>query len=226
MLSKAKSLLQAVEQVLFTEAYYDSILASAAKVLGMSADKIEDLAVDADPTKRTYIGWIIKQMKFKNIRLPEDTDRVMSVLAAFEHYKTIGSVNIQRDINQYRMFQDLEDVIDKLTGQGVVSKAAAQRDIMATGATEYRRSRNWVIYKVTTPEAAVAMARNTKWCLSNPRTAASYLAEGPLYVIFKVGAGNKMIKHAAMTDDYSQLMDVRDRPLSEIPDELKILLRP
>ena len=56
-------------------------IVSAAKSLGITAEQLLKLTGDVDPTpEHKFEAWLIKQLKFKNIRLPEDGGRVKKVL--------------------------------------------------------------------------------------------------------------------------------------------------
>lgn len=55
-----------------------------AKQLGLDTEQVITLARAADPTGRDkFVPWILKQMKFKNVRMPEDTSRVYDALSRF-----------------------------------------------------------------------------------------------------------------------------------------------
>ena len=121
-MSSEKDMLSEVEQLL--EAYYSQIFAATARALDIDEDDLEELAKDADPTGK-YMVWILKQMRDKNIRLPEDTEQVRHVLERFDYYKGFGS-GIEKDIGRYKMFQDLKDVIRELDRAGAISASEAE----------------------------------------------------------------------------------------------------
>jgi len=130
-----------------------------------------------------------------------------------------------RDLSYECSQQDLQDKIDELDESGVVSPAEEEEKIREMGIDVYSESSRWRIYEVTTPEAASFMARNTKWCTSDPHWAEQYLEDGPLYVVFRK-VGNKLEKYMQYSADYSQVMDVTDRPIEDIPPDLAELMSP
>ena len=70
---------------------------------------------------------------------------------------------------------------------------------------------------ITNPEDVCYYSRGTRWCTTRASTAKSYLTSGPIYIVFeKVGEGI-LKKIAQRTADYSQVMNVHDRPLEMDP---------
>ncbi len=195
--------------------------------LGINSEELRSLIEDADPTiNKKYQTWLLKQLKFKNLRLPEDRLRAISVLTTFHKLKTRFKF---RDIMQYLKFQDLESEADRL--KGVETKGDIIKDIKKQGIRDYRENKYWKIIEVTTPEAASWIAQHTKWCTSDPSVAREYLYEGPLYVIFKK-TPRGLEKWAQYTPDFEQFKDVRDRDVIDqdtgrrIPTGLAELIKP
>jgi len=191
--------------------------------LDISPEEIVKSVEPIEKGTKVYVPWLLNQMspsKMGNriIRLPEDSQRVIEVLNKFNLFKHKLK---HKDIARYK-FRELEGEIDKLGGTQVKSKRQETRDIKAIGVEDYRESSNYKIVEVTTVEAACQLAKNTKWCTSDPETAEEYL---PLFVVFERQNG-KLVKIAQYTEDFGQIMDVKDNPLESIPDELKKLMRP
>ena len=171
-----------------------------------------------------YVEWILRQLKTNTVRLPEDAGRVKQLLIDFDHYKSIGAADINRDIGSYKTIHDLEAVIDKLKGVDLKGRAETRQEYRA-GTQWVNESQNYKLLKITTPEAAAHYGLNTKWCTSNPKTAKKYLKKGPLYIIFKKQQEGKLKKLYQYTHDYSQFMDILDKPIR--PDkEIQQLIKP
>ena len=173
-----------------------------------------------------YVEWILRQLKTNTIRLPEDADRIKQLLVDFDHYKSIGSVDINRDIGSYKTIHDLEAVIDKLKGIDLKGRAETRQEYRE-GTQWVKESPNYKLLKITTPEATAHYALNTKWCTSNPQTAKTYLEKGPLYIVFQKQPDGKLKKLYQYTHDYSQFMNILDKlvkPNKEIQQLIKPLL--
>jgi hypothetical protein len=198
-------------------------LDSLSKQLGKTPQEIIALVEPITDAAR-YVEWILRQLKTNTIRLPEDADRIKQLLMDFDHYKSMGAININRDIGSYKIIHDLEAVIDKLKGIDLKGRAEARQEYRA-GTQWVKESPNCKILKITTPEAAAHYALNTKWCTSNPKTAKIYLKEGPLYIIFKKQPNGKLKKLYQYTHNYSQFMDILDKSIK--PDkEIQQLIKP
>ena len=171
-----------------------------------------------------YVEWILRQLKTNTIRLPEDTDRVKQLLIDFDHYKSIGAANINRDIGSYKTIHDLEAVIDKLKGVDLKGRAETRQEYRE-GKQWNNESPNYKILKIITPEAAAHYALNTKWCTSDAEMAEIYLKRGPLYVVFQKQPDGKLKKLYQYIYDYSQFMNILDKPVK--PDkEIQQLIKP
>jgi len=198
-------------------------LDSLSKQLGKTPQEIIALVEPITDIAR-YVEWILKQLKINTIRLPEDASRIKQLLIDFDHYKSIGAANINKDIGSYKTIHDLEAVIDKLKSVDLKGRAETRQEYRE-GNQWIKESPNYKILKITTPEAAAHYALNTKWCTSNPETAKIYLEEGPLYIIFKKQPDGKLKKFYQYTHDYSQFMDILD--ISVKPDkEIQQLIKP
>ena len=110
-------------------------LDSLAKQLNKNPQDIITLVEPITGAAR-YVEWILKQLKANTIRLPEDTNRVKQLLVDFDHYKSIGAADINRDIGSYKTIHDLDAVIDKLKGIDLKGRAETRQ--------EYREGTQWV----------------------------------------------------------------------------------
>jgi len=171
-----------------------------------------------------YVEWILRQLKIHTIRLPEDANRIKQLLIDFDHYKSIGAADINRDIGSYKTIHDLEAIIDKLKGVDLKGRAETRQEYRA-GAQWVNESPNYKLLKITTPEAAAHYGLNTKWCTSNPKIAKKYLIEGSLYIVFKKQPDGKLKKLYQYTYDYSQFRDILDKSVKPNK-EIQQLIKP
>lgn len=172
------------------------------------AEKIIRSIAEADPTEqKVYTPWLIKQVRKNNLRLPEDKERALASLRLFDQNKRVATFPGPKDINAYKIFQDLESVTDKLQGQELTSKRQTKRQVKEEGAKLVYDDSGYTVIEIIKPEAAVVYSKGSKWCTSNVGTAGGYLKKGPIHIIFKYDEKIAQL-HAAS----QQLMDLTDRP--------------
>jgi hypothetical protein len=180
------------------------------------AERQVRLIAEADPTRnKSYIIWLVKQVKLGHIRFPEDHDRVLNAMRTFEVAKKKPGFPGNKDVNKYDTFHDLEQAIDKLKGVDLTSKRQKIKEIKRLGANAIYDDGTWSIIEVTKPEAAAQYGYGTKWCTSNATTAAGYLKDGPLYIITKDDA-----KVAQLHIPTKQLKDTTDAQIQKPPTSL------
>lgn len=168
----------------------------------------------------TYAPWIMKQWKFGNIRLPQDSLDVRYILRMFEMAKRVNHPMIEKDIFRYRKFQDLREAILRVKEELEAYKSSRQtgKATKAEGSEAVYDDEDWRIIRLYTGDAASIYANNTRWCTSDPETAVEYMSEGALYIVFqKTEEGLKKI--AQYHPVTRSLMDLTDKEL-QLPDAL------
>lgn len=169
-------------------------------------DKVLEL-VPADPTNGTYLSWITKLLHRQLIRIPEDIAKIREALTEFERLKKIPSFQGNKDINQYQTFGELYQVI-KANSQ-VQSKAEFTKDAMIRGAKQVAADEDYVLIRVTTPEAGAKLFRHTAWCVKDPDLFEEYYMRDPEF--FMVAEAGPSLKPVALIHFGSyQAMDVND----------------
>jgi len=195
---------------------------ATARRIGISPDKLIQYMKPIVNITDVYVPWLLKQIKQKNIRLPEDSDRVIETLSEFDKYRQRLPYS---DISQYRTIHDLEEAIDELLERDDTRAAEKERAILSHGVEKYRESANYSIYEITTKDACLHFAAGTRWCISDSEVASGYLKDyGELYTIFRK-KGDNLIKYGLYTPDFRQVTDLRDKSL-EVDEELAILMEP
>lgn len=201
---------------------------AVANILGWAPSRVLSEALGCDPTEGQYLAWILKQMKFKNIVLPEDRSRVGIALDILEDVKRIRPPGFILDINRYRTVADLEEVTDRFVEAASGREMERPRKIvkLPEGATLYRESENYQILEVTHPDTCIYLARGTKWCTSETPNADQYIERyGKLYVIL-IRDRNEWVVYGQYTPDFSQLMNTKNQPLKIDDEELANVIGP
>lgn len=168
---------------------------------------------DSDPSfSGEYCYWIIQLLLRKSIDLPEDSEKLKELLTTFHKVKPRLPKEF-RDINQFKSYSQLRVTLLPMlpTLKSISELEQEGSKLLATvpiGEAVYQ------IYQLTTPEAASAAAKNSGWCVCSKETAASYLKDGPLYLIAR-NDSRFILAHA----ESHQVMDVNDQPIH--PDEPK-----
>ncbi len=195
---------------------------TAASKLNISPEELLKLVNKADPTKeKKFEAWLIKQLVFKNIRLPEDAPRIKQVLENFIDLSNKNQLK-QRDIQRYKTIQDLETEIDAIKETEVTEETSEKLKeyLSLPGVSILGQNKEWLILSVKEPESASTLALGTKWCTSNPETAKNYiLANKGLYVVF-AKEGTALNKYGQFTGDFSQFKDLKDLEIDQITNSL------
>ncbi|MFA5071257.1 MAG: hypothetical protein WC511_02690 [Candidatus Pacearchaeota archaeon] len=198
---------------------------AVSKKFGISPEDLLKRANQFDPTKeKKFEAWVVKQMGFENIRLPEDGNRLKQVLEDFIKLSNKKQIS-KRDINQYPRIHDLEAEIDKVKGQEVTPDTSSKLNeyLALNGVRVFAQNNDWLILAVDDPGSASQLASGSKWCTSDPSTAEHYISEFWLLVIFKK-MGNSLEKMYQATADLAQFMDIKDKRVQGIDSSLVRLI--
>jgi hypothetical protein len=192
---------------------------SVSKKLGLTPEQVVAYAHEVDPTEK-YEVWLLKQMGFKNIILPEDADRVKKTLKQFEQLNHRKQLKFQ-NINQYKSIMDLENEIDSLLPKELSDAYSydVQEFLKLPGVSVYGQNNEWFILKVTDPESLTILGDSTEWCTRHIDMAKRYLEGTSQYVVFKKQNG-KLIKYAQFEEDFSQFKNVKDHEIQKVPSSL------
>ena len=167
-------------------------------------DEIEAI----DPSRGKSIEWIIHQLIKKIIRWPEDKNRINQALTTYYQIKKSPRLLKQYNISSHlfnHTIQDLELLDDKV--RGIIEKPESLADIPQDVEKIYDDG-VYAAIKPLTAKATCALAKGTKWCTSDIKTAKEYISKGNGLIIFY-----KNGKKIAQGDNNHQLMDLRDRPI-------------
>lgn len=176
-----------------------AVINSISQKTGIDNDKVEGLSKAAGGK---YWKWVAQQWFNGSISLlePNDLQRTKTVIGTFDKYKNKLEI---KDINQYRTFSQLQSVVQDLDGMIISNQK--------TGSTS--DSSGLRILKVTDPDQLATLGNGTKWCTraEHPDCQAdAYIAQFG-YVNVVMFNGRPVAQY---TPDYSQAMDVNDRPIT------------
>ena len=199
---------------------------AVAKKLNTTPELLLEIVHAYDPTKeKKFEAWLIKQVGFENIILPEDGRRVEQVLKDFIALSNKKQLS-KRDIQQYKRIHDLEAEIDEVKGIEVSGDLShkLKEYLQLPGVSVLGQNKEWFILEVTEPSSAVPLALGTKWCTSAKETANHYIVNHKnLYVVFKK-QGTSLEKWAQFTGNFTQFMNLQDHRITEVPDSLYNLI--
>ncbi len=188
----------------------DQILA-VSKKLGKTPEEITQLTSEVDPTKK-YEVWLLKQMAFGNIILPEDREVVLRVLKDFEQLNQHKQLKFT-NINQYKNIADLKEEINTVKPKELTETYDyhIQQFLKLPGVSVFGQSPEYFILQVTDPESLTKLGDSTDWCTRHIENANYYLKEtGNQYVVFKK-ENNKYIKFAQFSQDFKQFQDISNK---------------
>lgn len=208
---------------------HDAQIRAVAKALHTVPGNVLQYALDADPTPyKIYLGWILKQMKYKNIILPEDRPRVFELLLELNEAKRVRPPGIELDINKYRTIHDLSEAMDQMLEMysGRELERPQEVEDLPAGVTPHAESEHYRVLEITNPDACVTLGRGTKWCVREYDVADKYIARyEKLYLILSRN-GDRWVVYGLYTPDYSQIMDTKNRPIMIDDEELIYLIGP
>ena len=202
-------------------------LDKAERVLGLPKQTIIDTVEQFDPTPtKDYSVWILKQWMFKNIILPEDGHRVLTVLTHYDKQKRKANSRLEKDINRYRTIHNLERAVEeevpalKTTAVEVGHKV---KDL--PGVTVVKRvPPDMVVLKVEDPDSLATLGEGTRWCTrrSYPNCQAQKYINKYHYIYVVLKQGKPFVQY---TPDYEQVQDVDNKPFDD-PRALRLILVP
>lgn len=158
---------------------------------------------EIDPTQKgVYMPWIARLaiMKPQENRA-EDLDRLGDDLKAFEANKARIA---NKDINQYKSFQELYDVIAPLLAPREKTKdelakekeAAALERVKADIITVYQGPEGWIRVPKT-EDASKFLGQNTRWCTASNKSCMfqHYAKDDNLFVIYDKASRQRLQLH-------------------------------
>ena len=195
---------------------------SVAKKLGKTPEEILNLISEADISgKKTYGVWLLKQLAFNNIILPEDAERVKRTLRDFEQLNNRNQLKY-KNINQYPKIHDLEADIRSVKGDNLSEAFSfdVQKYLQLPGVEVYGQNSEWLILKVSNAESLTKTSDSTEWCTLGLQWATKYITEdGAQYVVFKK-ENSKLIKYAQFSPNFEQFKDIHDEEIMNLPESL------
>lgn len=178
-------------------------------------DKWLEKLAEVDPSlKGIYMPWMARMTVGKpNENRMEDIDRVGEDLRAFETNKAKIA---NKDINAYKSFQDLFDVIapflvpkEKTKDELAKEKEAAKLEkIKGQITTVYAGAEGWIRIPMTV-EAAKFLGQNTRWCTasSGNNMFQHYNKSDVMFVVYDKASKKRFQLHI----DSGQFADEADR---------------
>jgi hypothetical protein len=187
-------------------------------------DAFLDKLGEVDPSpKGIYMPWLAKLALTKpNENRAEDLDRVGQDLQAFEQFKR----QIERkDINQYKSFQDLYDVVapflkPKKQTKDELAKARAAAELEKVKSdiiTAYAGPEGWIRIP-RTQAAATFLGQGTRWCTAAQKNNMfqHYAKDDNLFVVYDKASRERYQLH--IQSGQFAGADDRNKGLNAVPD--------
>ena len=172
------------------------------KKYDISEEEVRSLA-NYDPTNtKSYLDWIIRHKQ--ELR---DQQHTQDVLKVFEKAKKSQALT-KKDINQYKTFDELETTLHSIPEDQLETTRGKERKQTETGQKVVYNKSPYKVLEITTPEAMSHLARNTKWCVKDPKFFNEY--KPPFYMVLKNGQPYVLIHRPS-----DQIKDVEDEEVGE-----------
>jgi hypothetical protein len=180
---------------------------------------IKQLGDEVDPSvDGKYTDWLTRCYRRKQIRLPEDTEKIKTGLEQFERLKRSPNFTSNKDIGTYQTVGNFLDMVDQSTRTDL-SKHDQRKEI-EQNTKQYMAGAKLIderwgnqYYEVTTAETASAMAQGTQWCTRTESTAQYYLDQAPLFIIRR--ENESVAQFHGYGIDTFQFMDRSDKPIGD-----------
>lgn len=166
-------------------------------------EEVLNAALKADPSGGGYANWIIDKAVGGVITLPEDAEKVYTLLDRFHRLKQSPRFTGSKNLYDYKTYGDLARTIGKLETKGRTDQIQ-----QVQGTKEIAKDGPLTLIRLDTPQASAAVCKDTHWCIKDPKWYEQYHQSAPLFVVLKNGQPYVAI-HTS-----SQAMDVYDDPIS------------
>jgi len=186
-----------------------------ASSLDISEEKLINIINDIDPSNK-YAEWVLKQIKFKNIRVPEDNHRIKEVISQFKQHQSRLQ---QKDLNQYKTIHDVEAELEKFTETGSKREGAFQvNPEKLPGVKLINQDGDYKLWEVSNPESLSIMGEGTKWCTRKSYKdcqAMQYIENyQKIYIISKDSKPHIQFTKPDIRLDFMQIKDINDEDTS------------
>jgi hypothetical protein len=176
--------------------------------------------IEYDPTgnKGLYVPWILKLVSRGILKFPEDGEKVKETLTQFHTLKNAPQFTGNKDINSYKTYGDLAEAVNQ--NKEVKTKGQLNRTAIEQGMQVIYEDPVYTIIKITTPQAAAKLCRDTKWCVKDPKFSKDYLSQGPLFMLERNDQ-----PYVLFHFETKSIKDIYDRSITkDIADEIRFLL--
>ena len=174
-----------------------------------------ELISAADPTNNNSMTkWLAMQYlnPESNFRVPEDVNQVKQDLTKF--MKLARSKKLpqeQRDLNKYKSFSQLYDVLEQYEEEDVQSGKEQKKQTKLEGIDTIIKEPGLQIYHTKTHDANCLVGKGTKWCTASKDDDGyfnQYSEQGPLYAIIEGDGANQ--KKYQFHYESDQFLNARD----------------
>lgn len=159
-----------------------------AQRLGLSSEQV---VLRCNKVSKKYWKWVLQQWYGNKINLPDDAPRAKEILTRFA---TVSPrlLPSQKEINQYKNLEEIQQVVDDLEGVQASSKTHnLSKYIGQDGVKVVQKKGPYVTLEISDVKALKELGEGTKWCTrgSHPDCKAEYYIEtfGKVYIIFQNG---------------------------------------
>ena len=157
-----------------------------------------------------YTSWILKQIYYNNIIIPEDNARIQETLQNFTKLQPRLEI---KDINKYPTIHDLEEILEPHLNTGSKRSGGLQINPSSLPGIELVNTKgDYKTYKITNPESLSILGEGTKWCTRKsykPCQAKRYIKDHN-YIFMITNKNTPFIQY---TPDYNQIKDVKDNDI-------------
>lgn len=153
-------------------------------------ETVEQLSNVDYTDKGIYTEWLVRSLKKNQFKYPEDSDKIVESLTAFDKLKNAPSFDRDKNILSYTP-SSLYDLVQGMSREDLSNKEKVrdlkdnQDKYIEQGAELLVEVDGIKIYRVVEPLAAMALSEGTNWCTKGSHWANHYLEQSPLYIFVR-----------------------------------------
>ena len=218
LIEASKGRIKLIERILIFEGLKDAYYTYYSK--SFSEEEFFRI-VSLDPTasfqadkKGTYTNWLLDKIKTGKGSIKEISS------ANLDYFDKNKNRLQNKDINQFKTFQEFNDAIEDLKNTPLTpkqlqksnQKAAHKVSKTMDGAELVYDSESWTVWTPKTFAASCSLGRNTQWCTASSSFGGKryfnyYMEQGPLYVLIN----NKTSEKYQFHFESNSFMDSKDK---------------
>lgn len=136
--------------------------------------------------KASYTQWLAQLATKDDITMGEDDSKIVETLKVYDSAK--NKKDFPDELKNVFNFKSFNNFYSRVAPYLGIKSVREKREESEMEGVELIYNQDGIqVYKITNIETSVKLCKGTNWCVKDPKYAANYLNEGPLYLFIKNG---------------------------------------